>query len=178
MNKLQRITLRENVQATWVTLPTWSKNVAKAGIGKISFHRKSLKLDPEGKLLKSIVRIMISMNHKSGKIREHQSFLRVTCCSWNRIPWKITVFCFGTVVGLKIWVLYREHRKKSQRPTWRFLSKSKPPVTPLPSAPPKEKRKVEAFRTPFLPVESETSVENETPSRLGFLGLEQYTTEL
>ena len=65
-------------------------------------------------------------------------------------------------------MLYREHRKKSQRPTWRFLSKSKPPVTPLPSAPPKEKRKVEAFRTPFLPVESETSVENETPSRLGY----------
>ena len=73
MNKLQRISLKENVQATWVTLPTWSKNVAKAGIGKISFYGKSLKLDPEGKLLKSIVRIMISMNHKSGKIREHQS---------------------------------------------------------------------------------------------------------
>ena len=38
----------EKLQATWVTLPRWSKNVAK-----------------------------------------------------------VTVVCFGTVVGLKIWVLYR-----------------------------------------------------------------------
>lgn len=79
----------------------------------------------------------------------------VTLPRWSKNVAKVTIVCFSTVIGLKIWVLYREQKKKYERPRWRFLSKPRSVMEPQPN--PEKPNQPKTFKTPFLPVEPDIS---------------------